>query len=92
MASTSTAPLPLHELLGKLDVETKLADGAEHLLSLLSKDAGQEALRQRAEDELNGATQRIAGLEKAIAEHKARASDGECGRCEDGADFAVVLV
>jgi ElaB/YqjD/DUF883 family membrane-anchored ribosome-binding protein len=77
MAPSSPPHVPLHELLGKLDVETKLAEGAEHILSLLSKDAGQEALRQRAEDELNGATQRIAGLEKAIAEHKARASDGE---------------
>jgi rapamycin-insensitive companion of mTOR len=62
----------LAELQARLQIEQKIKDGAENLLSVVqtgdTPDANKEGLRKQVASELQGANSRIAALEKRIAE------------------------
>lgn len=78
-----STPLDFEDLTAKLDRETKIADGAEHLLKLLANDPTQTnnaALVRQVEKQLSAATENIKKLERLVSQAR-RASSSSRGEC-----------
>lgn len=85
-SSSPSATADLNELLTKLNVEQKIANGAEHLLQLFDREPDQnhkDALKRQVEEELSAASKSIREIQVAIAEiHKAQPSTTDHGECD----------
>lgn len=76
----------LEELISKLDIESKIKDGAENLLQVfdINLKSGKEELKKQVESELHAANAKIAALSRQI--EQLQTSQGEC----DGGSYHAV--